>query len=95
MEINEIIIGPVMTEKATNLSHKNIFTFKVNKKANKNQIKNAIETLYQVKIAKISTEIIKGKRKKTGKRRIEKKLSEYKIAYVKLSKGNLPFYPKA
>jgi large subunit ribosomal protein L23 len=95
MEINEIILSPVLTEKATNLVKKNIYTLKVNKKANKNQIKKALETLYKVKVGKIMTRIKKGKIKRFGRMRLEKKMPAEKIAYVKLISGSLDLFPKA
>ncbi|MGB9707448.1 MAG: 50S ribosomal protein L23 [Microgenomates group bacterium] len=95
MEINEILIEPILTEKSTNLAKENIYVIKVNKKANKFQIKEAIEKLYKVKVAKVMIKNIKGKTKKVGRRRIEKKLPAVKIAYIKLKEGSLQFLPKA
>lgn len=95
MQINEVIIEPVLTEKSSILAKNNIYTFIVNKKANKFQIKEAIEKLYRVKISKIMIKNIKGKKKRVGRRRIEKKLPDIKVAYIKLKEGNLEFLPKA
>jgi len=95
MEINEIILSPVLTEKATNLAQKNIYVLKVNRKANKNQIKRALEILYKVKVGKIMVRIKKGKTRRVGKRRLEKKMAAEKIAYVKLISGSLDLFPKA
>ena len=52
----EIILKPIITEKATNDSElKNCFTFHVEKNVNKVQIKNTIESFYGVKVKKVRT----------------------------------------
>ena len=64
--ISNIIISPLLTEKSNSLSQQfNKYVFKVNKNANKLQIKEAIEKRFNVKITKVSTISIKGKRKNT------------------------------
>jgi len=95
MEINEVIIGPLITEKTTNLVKDNIYTFLVNKKANKFQIKTVLESLYKVKVAEIRLVNRKGKKKKVGRFLHEKKLPDIKIAYIKLKEGSLEIFPKA
>lgn len=95
MNINDILIEPLLTEKATNLAKNNIYVLKVNKKANKYQVKKAVEELFKVEVEKVTTGIIKGRKRRVGKKRWEKKISDYKLAYIKLKKGELPFFPKA
>ena len=46
MKVNEILIKPVLTEKATKLANSKVYTFQVCQKANKNQIKQAVEKFY-------------------------------------------------
>lgn len=59
-----ILIKPVITEKATEDSEeRNRFAFVVDKKANKVQIKNAVEELYGVSVEKVRTSIVPGKQK--------------------------------
>ncbi len=94
MQINEILIKPLQTEKSTNLSKDNCYVFEVHKKANKFQIKHAIETLFKVKVKNVKVNVRKGKKRKRGKRMIEKKLSDKKIAYVKLKSGKIDIYPQ-
>ena len=55
MNSNEIILYPLMGEKATLMRDKNILTFIVNKEARKKEIKNAIEELYKVKVLSVNT----------------------------------------
>jgi len=95
MQINEIIIGPSLTEKTTNLAKNNFYGFLVNKKANKFQIRQALEKLYKVEISEVKIINRKGKKVRRGKFLREKKLPDYKIAYVKLVKGSFDFFPKA
>lgn len=95
MQINEVLIEPLLTEKSTLLAKENIYVFKVNKNSNKFQIKEAIEKLYKVKVDKVMVKNVKGKAKKVGRRRIKKRISPTKIAYIKLKEGNLQFLPKA
>lgn len=95
MQINEVLIEPLLTEKSTLLAKENIYVFKVNKNSNKFQIKEAIEKLYKVKVDKVMVKNVKGKAKKVGRRRIKKRISPIKIAYIKLKEGNLQFLPKA
>ena len=79
------IIAPVITEKATKISEKNQYVFKVKIDSNKKEIKQAIEKLFKVKIKNIKTIKIKGKNKifkgTKGKR------SDYKKAIICLNKG--------
>src|SRR5436309_16112244 len=57
----DIIIAPVITEKATLASEKNQVVFKVAKTATKPQIKEAVEKLFDVKVKSVNTHIRKGK----------------------------------
>lgn len=83
---NNVIIKPVLTEKATNEMEKNSrYTFVVKPAANKNQIKAAVEKFFNVKVEKISTTTTAGKKKKAG--RSIKKLTAVKKAYVQIKEG--------
>ena len=79
------VIAPIITEKATKISEKNQYVFKVKIDSNKKEIKQAIEKLFKVKIKNIKTIEIKGKNKifkgTKGKR------SDYKKAIICLNKG--------
>ncbi|MFV2033709.1 MAG: 50S ribosomal protein L23 [Halocynthiibacter sp.] len=82
----DVIRKPIITEKATNASEANAVVFEVAISANKPQIKEAIESLFGVKVKAVNTTITKGKSKKfrgaMGKRKDVKK------AYVTLAEGN-------
>lgn len=62
----EIIIRPVVTEKSNDELQQGKYTFKVNKKATKVQIANAVEKLFEVKVLKVNTMTVKGKTKRVG-----------------------------
>lgn len=84
--INDVIVKPLITEKISAESEaNNRYGFVVNLKANKNQIKNAVEAFYDVKVVAIRTAIIPGKVKRTAK--AYKKTSSYKKALVELAQG--------
>ena len=62
----EIILAPVVTEKSNNLIQEGKYTFKVNKNATKVEIANAVEKLFGVKVLKVNTINIDGKKKRVG-----------------------------
>jgi len=64
MNINDIIIKPVLSEKTTDLAQVNKYVFKVSKKANKNIIKKAIKEIFNVTPLKINVTKVRGKRKR-------------------------------
>lgn len=92
----EIIIKPIVTEKATGLSEKfNRYSFKVNKNANKIQIKKAVEAAYNVTVADVNTMNVCGKNKTryTKSGIIKGATSSYKKAVVTLKEGDtIDFY---
>ena len=58
-----IIKKPITTEKSTNLQQFNQYTFVVSKNSNSNEIRQAIEKIFKVKVLKINTSITRGKLK--------------------------------
>ena len=87
-----IIIKPIVTEKATLLTEKlNRYSFKVNKDANKIQIKKAVEAAYNVTVVDVNTSIVCGKNKTryTKAGIIKGATSDYKKAVVTLKEGDL------
>jgi len=94
MLINEVLIKPILTEKATNLVQNQVYMFEVDKKANKFQIKQALEKLYKVKTGEVRIMIRKGKEKKTGKKMQIKRMADRKIAFVKLIEGKIDLFPQ-
>jgi large subunit ribosomal protein L23 len=92
----EILKAPVVTEKSVILKEDSseeqgarnagqVLTFRVDKKATKPEIKNAVEEIFNVKVASVRTVQYEGKVKKRG--RIEGRRPSWKKAYVTLRKG--------
>lgn len=87
MHYGDIIIAPVITEKSSAIAQDGkTYVFKVNKNANKFQIKDAIEGAFKVKVAKITTMNTKPKDRRVG--RYTGKTKTYKKAYVTLVDGD-------
>tara|TARA_Y100000590_G_C15355850_1_gene876977 strand:+ start:429 stop:752 length:324 start_codon:yes stop_codon:yes gene_type:complete len=80
-----IIRKPILTEKSTNLNQFNQYSFVVNLKSNSIEIKEAIEKIFKVKVSKINTCIVRGKRKNFKGSFGYKK--DYKKAIVTLKEG--------
>ncbi len=84
-DYRDIIIKPIITEKTMNLLVENKYTFIVDKRANKTEIKNAIESIFNVKVEKVYTINVKGKPKRMG--RSVGKTPDRKKAIVALKPG--------
>lgn len=84
--LTKIIVGPVVAEKASRVAEQNNqVVLRVLPNANKLEIKHAVETMFDVKVASVTTTNVKGKVKRTG--RIMGKRSDWKKAYVTLVDG--------
>ncbi|TNF09815.1 MAG: 50S ribosomal protein L23 [Bacillota bacterium] len=82
----DIIKAPIITEQSTKLIESdNKYTFKVDRKANKVEIKKAVETIFNVKVLSVNTVNVLPKFKRMGK--YEGYKSAYKKAVVKLAEG--------
>ena len=81
----DVIVAPHITEKATLLSEKNQFVFKVASDATKPEIKAAIEELFKVKVTGVNTLVTKGKTKRVKGRPGVR--SDVKKAFVTLAEG--------
>ena len=81
----DVIVSPVITEKATVLSEQNKVVFRVAPTATKPQIKEAVERLFDVKVQSVNTLVTKGKRKVFRGRRGQR--SDVKKAVVTLEPG--------
>lgn len=89
LEQNMVLLRPHITEKATNLSEKNVYAFEIAFRANKMQVKDAIHKFYKVKPVKVA--IIMGtpklmKNPRTGRMQVKK--TAIKKALVYLKKGD-------
>ena len=81
----DVILSPVITEKATALSEQNKVVFRVRKDATKPQIKAAVERLFDVKVTSVNTLVTKGKVKMFRGKRGQR--SDVKKAVVTLAEG--------
>lgn len=83
----DIIKAPIITEKSADLAqNKNTITFSVDVRANKTQIKQAVENIFNVKVDSVNTINVKPKKKRVG--RYMGKTARVKKAIVKLSEGS-------
>lgn len=96
LNVWDVLKSPVVTEKSvllkedsteegTDRNQGQVLTFKVSTKANKSDIKGAVEEIFNVKVAKVRTVHYEGKMKRRG--RHEGRRASYKKAYVTLKKG--------
>jgi large subunit ribosomal protein L23 len=86
----DVLQGPCLTEKAAlKQEQEDKVVFKVHPKANKIEIKKAVETMFSVKVKDVQTAKIHGKKKRVGK--TVGLTSDWKKAYVTLSEGKINF----
>ena len=92
MRAEDIIIKPVLTEKSYAGIQNKVYTFKVNKNANKIEIRKAVEQLFDVQVEKVATISVKGHEKvqNTKQGRAVGKTSDYKKAVVTLKQDSKP-----
>jgi large subunit ribosomal protein L23 len=92
VDIHQVIREPHITEKANlQKTDTNQVSFKVHKGANKIEIRNAVETLFKVKVLEVRTMNVKGKKRRVG-RNVGRK-AHWKKAVVKLAEGkNIEFF---
>lgn len=81
-----IIQRPLLTEKSMDLSHHGKYTFRVATDANKIEIRQAIERVYNVNVVKVNTMMVRGKKRRVG-RFPEGRTSNWKKAIVTLAPG--------
>lgn len=86
MDARQLIKRPVITEKTTKMMEENKYCFIVDPKANKTQIKQAIEMIFNVKVESVNTLNKLGKIKRMG--RHEGRQPSWKRAIVTLKKGS-------
>ena len=84
--IHEIILSPLITEKTTVLKEtQGILAFRVHRRANKVEIRQAVEALFKVKVDAVRTQQVGGKEKRVG--RFTGRRPDWKKAYVRLAPG--------
>ena len=86
-----VIKLPHVTEKSNELMDLSWYVFKVDKRANKKEIKDSIEKIFNVKVDKVRTSITAGKKVKRFGRVVGKR-SPVKKAYVKLREGAIEIF---
>ncbi len=87
MNATEVVQGPVVTEKGTLVNELgNQVVFRVHPRANKVEIRQAVETLFKVKVLKVRTHRQMGKLRRVG-RHLGRR-ADWKKAYVTLAEGN-------
>lgn len=91
MRADQVILGTVLSEKAVNLSAANIYTLKVNPKATKSDIAQALKSVFNVDAIDVNTSVTRGKvRRKTrakGYGPVDVKANNVKKAFVRLKDG--------
>ncbi|TKB23443.1 50S ribosomal protein L23 [Desulfopila sp. IMCC35006] len=88
--IYSVLQGPCLTEKAALMQEENgKIVFKVHRKANKIEVKNAVELMFNVKVKDVKTVTLRGKKKRVGK--TVGFTNDWKKAYVTLSEGTINF----
>ncbi|MBP5286823.1 MAG: 50S ribosomal protein L23 [Elusimicrobiales bacterium] len=86
MHSTEVLISPILSEKSVNLKDtQNCYCFKVNVKANKTEIKRAVEEMFKVKVTDVRTSIVSGKVHRVG--RFEGYRGDWKKAMVTVKEG--------
>ena len=86
MDTGQIIIRPVVSEKTYVQAEFGKYTFRVNDRAHKTQIRQAIEQLFDVKVVAVNTASVKSKPKRRGQ--ISGRSRQWKKAIVQLREGD-------
>lgn len=81
-----VLIRPLITEKSTALAGEDKYAFEVDLRANKQQIKEAVELAFDVRVAAVNTMRVKGKPRRFGRR--ETRRPDWKKAIVTLQPGH-------
>jgi large subunit ribosomal protein L23 len=87
----QIIKRPLVTEKSSDSREKNWYVFSVDKRSNKQEIKDAIEKIFKVKVGKVRTLVMTGKKVKRFGRIVGKKQS-IKKAYIEIKEGTIELF---
>jgi large subunit ribosomal protein L23 len=88
----KIIRKPLLTEKGTILRDEdNVYLFEVDREASRDEIRSAVEKIFQVKVTDVNTLVVRGKTRRVKNRM--GKTRNFKKAYVRLAEGNsIDFY---
>ncbi len=86
MQLFEVLRRPVVTEKNTALQAQGKYVFEVDRDANKDQIKQAVEKAFKVTVTKVNIMTVRGQEKRVGRRVVAG--SPWKKALVTLKSGD-------
>ncbi|CAK8711078.1 MAG: 50S ribosomal protein L23 [Candidatus Electrothrix sp. AW2] len=90
-ELHSIVKGPCLNEKSSRLKEAHgTVVVKVDPRANKIEIGQAVEQLFDVKVAAVRTSMVRGKKKRVGLKSVGR-TSDWKKAYITLSEGEIDF----
>ena len=67
MNLNEVLIKPLITEKNTMLGAEGKYTFKIDRRANKVQVKEAVESIFKVNVTAVNTNSVPPKSRRVGR----------------------------
>lgn len=90
MEARDVIKRPVITERSADLMSDNKYTFDVDVRATKTQVKHAVEEIFDVKVEKVNIMNVKPKKKRMG--RYEGYTNRRRKAIVKLKEGSIEIF---
>ncbi len=87
MDVREVIKKPLLTERSSEMSERqNKYSFHVDKRANRIEIRRAVEELFKVKVIRVNTLMVRGKKKRV--RYHIGKTPDWKKAFVTLGEGD-------
>jgi large subunit ribosomal protein L23 len=96
MKLSEVLVKPILTEKANAQQEKlRRYAFRVSRKANKLEIKKAVEEFYSVRVIDVNTSVVPGKAKSRSTKAgvVQGRKSAYKKALVTVAEGeNIDLY---
>ena len=81
----QVLVRPLITEKATILAGENKYAFEVDQRANKRQIKEAVQVAFDVRVRKVNTMNVQGKSRRAGRRYTRTR--DWKKAIITLAEG--------
>ena len=90
MKLSDVLVKPIVTEKSNKLTDKSkTYAFRVDRKANKLEVKKAVQDFYGVTVVEVNTVVVPGKAKSkfTKAGFISGRKPSYKKAYVKVADG--------
>lgn len=91
MNVNEVIKYPILSEKTYMQMANNVYTFAVDFRTNKAEVKKVVEFIFDVKVEKVNIATVQKKPKKLG--RFEGFTNRYKRAVVTLKEGQINIFP--